>query len=162
MFKVTTVANTILKKCRDKGIELTHLKLQKLIFLASQEYAKETNEYLVAEHFGVWKYGPALEGLYQLAKKYGSEVIPDDEYFETINEQKNAIVVSIVGDNETKALAAIDNAIEEYAQLSASELVNLTHKKNAAWRLAQKAGRNFILLDHMINACEFNAEVASG
>ena len=58
MVSALSVGNTILKRARNDGIDITPMKLQKMIYIVYKEYLKQTGRSLFPERFEVWKYGP--------------------------------------------------------------------------------------------------------
>ena len=63
---------------------LSHLQLQKLIYLAYKAYLFEYSKSLFDEKIVAFKYGPVVEEVYQKFKKYGSEIIEMDDHTEYI------------------------------------------------------------------------------
>ena len=73
--------NNFLKKGFNEKIPITHMKLQKLIYILYQKHLKSTGESLFYESFEAWKYGPVLRSVASLFSKYGTDEIT--EYFIT-------------------------------------------------------------------------------
>lgn len=63
------VANTLIEKSKMTSKPLTPLKLQKVMYFLTSEYAKETGgENLMLDNFQAWAYGPVVPAIYQKFK----------------------------------------------------------------------------------------------
>lgn len=58
--RVETVVNTLLKFASENNHQITHLKLQKLLYFLYGEYLARTGKLLIEEHFEAWQYGPVI------------------------------------------------------------------------------------------------------
>lgn len=54
------VSNNILRRAFEETVEVTPMKLQRLLYVVASEYAKRTGERLFDEDFVAWAYGPVL------------------------------------------------------------------------------------------------------
>ena len=77
MVTALNIANAILYKGFNEGVDLTPMKLQRLLYLTYKEFYKRTNTLLFDEKFEVWKYGPVVRSVNAAFKKYGSNCIKD-------------------------------------------------------------------------------------
>ena len=75
MVSALNVGNSILQRGFKENIDITPMKLQKLIYLVYKRYYQETGKALFSERFEVWKYGPVLTSVYDEFKKYKSNAI---------------------------------------------------------------------------------------
>lgn len=116
---------------------LTPLKLQKLLYLAQGWSCVWDGVYLFPEEFVAWKYGPVNESIYDEFKKYKSDEIPEREGIEGRDLDKS--------DKET-----LEAVWEEYSDLSAYALVDLTHKQ-LPWQLAYGKGTNELIAKEVIS-----------
>lgn len=127
------VANEFLKRAFAEGKQLTHMHLQKLVYIAHGWHLALHNEPLVDEQFEAWDFGPVAPDLYQALKRYGSRHVtrlvrhgdetpfPDDD-----------------GDTATARLdaseiAVIDQIWDEFKTFEAFQLSALTHKDRSPW-----------------------------
>ena len=60
------VGNSILMRAFIENIDITPMKLQKLIYFTYQMYLKETDIPLFDERFETWKYGPVISSVYNV------------------------------------------------------------------------------------------------
>ena len=66
------VANSALDKAFSEGYKITHMKLQKIIYLTHKKYLETTGKPLFNEFFEVWTWGLVLPSVYQAFKHYRS------------------------------------------------------------------------------------------
>ena len=103
---------------------MTHMKLQKLIYIAHGCYlALNDGEKLIIDEIQAWKYGPVIPYLYHILKPYGNEALPKrvlDDY-----------VSSNIENDDIKAL--LQKIWDIYKEHSGTELSTLTHQENSPW-----------------------------
>jgi uncharacterized phage-associated protein len=116
------IANYFIKKSFDEGKELTPMKLVKLVYLAHGWYLGLKGTALINEPVSAWKYGPVIESLYHIFKRYGNEPIRALEPF--------CGIIPIAGDELGPFL---DKIWDVYGEMSALELSTLTHQTNTPW-----------------------------
>lgn len=127
MITALNVANNILLRGFNENIDISPMKLQKLIYFVYQAYLKETNSPLFNERFEVWKYGPVVRTVYDEFKSYHSNGIR-----EFYKECDNSV---IIGNEEASAVfkRAIDQVWNKYKYTDGIALSEITHKQNSAW-----------------------------
>lgn len=130
MVTALSVANSILVRAFDEDIDITPMKLQKLIYFIYREYLKLTNESLFPEKFEVWKYGPVIESVYYKFKKYGSNAIKD---YGRDENGRISVVDEETSNDFVKAFSKIWNKYKEY---DGAYLSMLTHEDGTAWKMA--------------------------
>lgn len=121
---IMAVANKFIELSGGHGV--THMKLQKLIYLAHEEYVRQTGQPLLTANPEVWQYGPVFGWLYHFLKGY----------------QKAPIAHPIAPFPDTPAPALTDqnvinivqNVWNKYGALSAVQLSDLTHRIGTPWR----------------------------
>ena len=128
-------ANNMIRRANEQGVNLTNLKLQKLLYILYAKYYVETKDALFSNRFEAWQYGPVLSDIYEIFKEEGSK--PITEYRPDANGK--VLVVSEAG----VFGACFDYIWGKYARQSASYLVDMTHGKvenpeqrKVAWQLA--------------------------
>lgn len=138
MITALNVANNILKRGFDERIDITPMKLQKLIYFVYQTYIKQTKRPLFNERFEVWKYGPVVRTVYDEFKVYRSNKIGD-----FYRECDNSVVIG----NEDKSpeyKKVIDDVWNKYKYYDGLSLSEITHKQNSAWRTALNQDKHFL------------------
>lgn len=118
-------------------ISCTHLKLEKLTYFCYAEYLCKTKKNLFKDKIYAYRLGPVVASVYRKyrKKKFGS--IEDNKKLYNDKERRSAIKSRIIASRDgLEKLAIIDNTLEKYQNLSASELVNLTHRNNSPWDMS--------------------------
>jgi uncharacterized phage-associated protein len=119
------VANFFVNKSLYEGIELTPMKLLKLVYLAHGWNLGLKNEPLLAEAVQAWKYGPVVQTVYDAFKRYkGSQI--DGLYFDVQT-------MSYVVPKDAYANALLNKIWEVYKDYTGLELSTLTHEEGSPW-----------------------------
>ena len=71
MISPVFVANNFLKRGQNEKIDITPLKLQKLVYFLYKDYLKRTGNPLFSESFETWKKGPVVPSIYAEFNSYG-------------------------------------------------------------------------------------------
>lgn len=101
----------------------THMKLQKLVYMAYGAWLSENENPFIAESPQVWQYGPVFDSLYHELKNFRSE---------KINEQQFIIdKTGLINEPEIKAL--IGRVWEKYKDISGARLSDITHLAGSPW-----------------------------
>lgn len=129
------VAKYILSK-----INCTQLKLQKLVYMCFADYLCNTGKNLFTDKIVAYKYGPVIESVYKKYKKYGYKLIEEraknikiDNKYEMPSKSR-----ILFAEDGTEKLISIEKTLNKYGNLSASKLVELTHKENTPWARTHK------------------------
>ena len=85
MVTALNIANAILYKGFNEGVDITPMKLQGLLYLTYKEFYKRTNTLLFDEKFEVWMYGPVVRSVNTALRSM--EVISLKTIIENIMEQ---------------------------------------------------------------------------
>lgn len=130
------VAKYILSKIR-----CTQLKLQKLVYLCFADYLCDTGKILFTDKIFAFKYGPVVDTVYERYKKYGYK--PIEEETGDIDSKNIAEMPSksriLFAEDGTEKIISIDKTLKRYGSLSASQLVDLTHRENSPWSRSSKS-----------------------
>lgn len=134
-------------------IPISHLQLQKLVYLAYKEYLTKYEESLFKEKIVAYQYGPVVEEVYQTFKTYGSKTIE-------INDSKEYILKDIhlpqalgrmaLAKEAEKIIPVLLKVVDKYGALSARQLVDFTHSKQGPWDTVYKLGLNCEITDDII------------
>lgn len=138
------VAKYILSK-----IKCTQLKLQKLVYLCFADYLCDTGKKLFTDKIYAFKYGPVVDTVYKKYKEYGYKPIEEevvDIDSKSIQEMPAKSRILFAEDGTEKILS-IEKTLKKYGNLSAAELVDLTHQQDAPWSKSTKS--NWILYSPM-------------
>lgn len=129
--------------CKTKNIELTNLKLQKLLYFINVEYLIKTQgEPIFKERFLAWRHGPVLQSVYDVFK-YGISFATSDQIVEIQNKLGNF------------KLKIINKVLDKMALLDTCVLVSKAHGSGTPWYTvyhSNKTSNNscFSPIDHSI------------
>ena len=116
-YSAVDVAKYIVTYSNQKSKPVSNLKLQKILYFAWIDYFKQKNSYLFEDHICAWGFGPVVPAVYRRFCIYAGEPINRDYEAEIKPE-----------DTDT-----LNDIIDKYLDLSASELVSKSHKENHPW-----------------------------
>ena len=131
------IAKYILSK-----VVCTQLKLQKLVYLCFADYLCNTGKALFIDKIYAFKYGPLVDTVYARYKKYGYNDIEEpaeDIKSDNISEMPAKSRILFAEDGIEKVLS-INTTLKKFGSLTASELVELTHRKKSPWSLTKEKG----------------------
>ena len=144
-FGPLNIANNILSRAFDEQVDVTPMKLQRLLYIAASEYAKSTGVPLLHEEFQAWAYGPAIRTVHRYFSVLGAGPI---RKFAVDAAGKSSRV------DETKCpelKADLDRAWNAAKHVSPVELSRLTQESSSAWAAAFSAQS---ALDHNMIAAD--------
>lgn len=114
---------------------ISNLKLNKLLYLTYAIELRTGKKLFASSPFEAWDYGPVAPEVYRTYKHCGSKNIYEP-LFEYGNEE---IEVS-------------RRAWDRYGDLTAFDLVEMTHRKNGAWQKVREEGRTHIDDEDILNS----------
>lgn len=117
----------------DEGI--SHMKLQKLVYLAYGWWLSFYEKPLLRETPEVWRYGPVFDSLYQTLRTKGREPINDriSPFFEFSGEKP------ALKESDTKTANLLDWVWERYGELDGIALSEITHQPDTPWSAVVKS-----------------------
>ncbi|MCX4364226.1 MAG: DUF4065 domain-containing protein [Bacilli bacterium] len=142
-------------------VSCTHLKIQKLTYFCYADYLCKTNKKLFVDTIYAYEKGPIVKGLYDRYKKTKGE-LREDNKSKYSNENIYFPIRSriLVAENGIEMLASIDETIDKYGNMSANELVALTHKEDSPWSHSGAGKEQYKLIeDEMILKYHINEEI---
>ena len=108
---------------------VTNLKLQKLLYYAQGSFIVAYDRVLFRESIEAWPYGPVVSEVYNVYKKYGSEVIPEGDrftgYLDMLKEEKSMLsqVQDLYGGYTTWKLSEMSHEDEAWKKNAESRCV---------------------------------------
>lgn len=129
MITALDVANTFIERGKKENIDISPMKLQKLIFILYKNYLKDTRSKLFLDNFEVWQYGPVVPSVYNAFKQYRSNSIKN--YY--VSGDGNYSTVSF-DNNDFKT--NFERVWQKYKELDGVYLSKLTHQEDTAWSKA--------------------------
>lgn len=128
MYEPRIVARTLIDRAHRVGVQVTNLKLQKLLYIAHGTMLAAYGQPLVEGGFDAWRYGPVNTPLYHDLKAFGSDTIKSDSHY-----IQRWATIPVVDRN---AYTVIDAVIEEFGTKSGGYLVEWSHDKRGPWHAA--------------------------
>lgn len=141
------VSNNFLKRGKAEKIDITPLKLQKLVYFLYKDYLKRTGEPLFSDRFETWKKGPVVPSIYAEFSSYGKLPIRS---FATDSRGKCFIVTE-----EGIFKECIDRIWRIYGNYSGGALSELTHTEGSAWSKAKSQGQRYLNIEDIKNEPEY-------
>lgn len=134
MVSVQAVCNSILTRAFQQNIQVSPMKLQKILYFVYREFYQKEEEPLFEEPFQTWKYGPVVRSIYDEFKPFGSNSI-------TCFAKDATNRVKIVDEKNAPAISnSIQTVWECCKDKDGVRLSQLTHTKNSAWWKAFQSG----------------------
>lgn len=138
------IANYILWQSNIMNVrDVTHLKLQKLLYYVIVRYLKSTNNLLLNEPVSKWQYGPVVKSVYHQFKIFGDKPLEPTTYLSPeSNYSGNGDFIIKFADVDyinqslnqvTDIQNAVSFVIKALGNFSAFELVDRTHAESA-WK----------------------------
>ncbi|MDT2859201.1 DUF4065 domain-containing protein [Lactococcus lactis] len=132
---------------------MSHLKIQKLVYLAYKEYLSKYKLSLFDEKIVAYKYGPVVEEVYQKFKEYGASTIKIDDSTEYILKDihlPQAMGRMLLAKDVEKIVPTLLKIIEDYGDFSGGQLVDFTHSEKGPWETVYKPHLNCEITDEVI------------
>lgn len=146
MISAVAVANNFIRKGKEENVDITPLKLQKLVYFLYKQYLQKTGDKLFSELFETWKYGPVIPSIYTEFSSYGDEPIQTFAQ----DSQGNSYVVEEKGEFKD----ALDYVWSSYKEYTGMELSLLTHRQGTAWSKAKDEERQYLTDEEIKNEQE--------
>lgn len=137
-YSAGAVANYFLDRAAQEDRTLTHLKLQKLVYIAHGWHLAVTGRPLLKDPIQAWKYGPVIPTLYQELKRYGNQPVTDHARWWD-SETRTYHTDSPEFEAETNEV--LDKVWSVYKKFSAAQLSTLTHQEGTPWFTVTDGGR---------------------
>ncbi len=141
------IANYFLWRAWKEGIEITPLKLVKLVYIAYgwNLVLNDKRPKLFEEKIQAWKYGPVVPSIYHEFKEFGNSPIKKGNYATNFNS------APIVQSEDSDVLKILDAEWSHYKNKDGIDLSVITHEPDGAWDKAyNKNGVNSVLDDEDI------------
>jgi uncharacterized phage-associated protein len=149
-YTASHIANYFLWKAWKEGVEITPLKLIKLVYIAYGWNLvlnkDEKRKRLFEERIEAWKYGPVIPSLYHEFKRFGNNPIKEGYYATAMNE------TPMVRSDDSGILKILNSEWRHYKDKSGVELSAITHEGKAWHNAYYKDGANSVLNDDDIKA----------
>lgn len=135
------IANEFLRRAKAEQRSLTHMHLQKLVYLAHGWTLAVSGRPLIEEPFEAWDYGPVVRKLYRALRYAGAGDVPrlirfgDDT--PSSSDDADEAVATLTKDER----AVIDRVWDTYKEFEAFQLSALTHADGSPWHRTYNGGQ---------------------
>ena len=126
MLKAQDLAKYIRTKCTLDGKPIRNLQLQKILYFVQGAFYYKFDHSIFDDTIRAWDYGPVIDNVYNMYKKYGSSTIQEvDINFEsTFNRESEP--------EATREL--VDIMVESLREIDPWELVRISHEDGTPWK----------------------------
>ena len=139
------LCNNILIRAHKEKIEVSPMKLQKLLYYICVMYVQKTYSFPILERFEVWRYGPVIPSVYTEFKPFGSTPIKGF----ALNSKGKAMIVD--EDINPVIKTCINYVWDKYKHFSAITLAEKTHQRGSGCYYAFQENREIISMEDMFN-----------
>lgn len=127
-----SIANYFIQKSFEEGVNLTQMKLLKLVYIAHGWHLGYFDQPLISDAVQAWQYGPVIPKLYRKISKYGRR---------TIDALIEGYGVICDGQQENtppheSTIPLLNKVWETYSGLSGIQLSTMTHQNDTPWHYA--------------------------
>ncbi len=137
MYEARKISNFLLARFDARRVDLTNLRLNKLLYFIHATSLTTKQDGLIRNHFEAWQYGPVLRPVFDSFKLYGDQWIQAPaEYLDYASGVKKPIPYDDISLEDAEIII---NTFEEYSRFSTSQLVALSHEKNSPWDIVYRA-----------------------
>ena len=124
------IANFVLDECEKRGVKVTNLSLQKIVYFCHVWSLIELGGPLIAQRFEAWEFGPVLPYLYREFKGFDRSPIRGRAMRIDAATGRSQVVQYSFDSSTTDVLTKI---VAFYSRLRPGDLVELTHAKGGPW-----------------------------
>lgn len=142
------VANLILDWADEEGVDLSPMKMQKILYFTNSDFLISTGEPLFHQLFEAWDYGPVNPSIYKEFKKFKDRPIRGRaQAFDPIKADTYIPLANLSAELEL----SLRQSYDFYKRFSAIALSDLSHSKAGAWRQARSLFANGLNSDRLIS-----------
>lgn len=124
------IANLMLDEAAMRGIKITNLALQKLLYFAHGIYLTQNKRPLVSGYFEAWQHGPVHPAVYRAFKDNGAVAI---EVRAVARDPLTGKSRDLPLPNDQEVRELIEEVVRRYGKLTPGRLVDLSHAKGSPW-----------------------------
>jgi uncharacterized phage-associated protein len=147
MGTASSVANEFIKLSNKEGIEITNMKLVKLMYIAhGLSLALLERPLFEDDKIEAWKYGPVVPSIYHEFKHFKSDPITSKSVTLDSN-WAHSSEPELTSEDDRKIVQLTWNL---YKDSSAEDLVISTHRPGTPWSLAYTDGKSNIIDNRLI------------
>jgi uncharacterized phage-associated protein len=134
IYSAIAVVNWFIITNKHETRDLTHLKIQKLLYFAQGFFLANYDKPLFEEDIEAWKYGPVVNPVYQALKRYNENNITEPINGFYLSDTKLATGIPKIESNDYLVLTFLIEFWNIYKPIPVWRLVNITHMKDSPWQ----------------------------
>lgn len=144
------IGNEFISRANGADKPLTHMQIQKLVFLSHGWNLALNGTALIEDEFEAWEFGPVVRKLYDALKRHGRDSISqlinwgDDTPFPGDDAGQ---AHEVTADSERDL---IDSIHEAFGGVPAFRLSAITHAPGSPWESVYKRGGNHVIPNEQI------------
>ncbi len=143
-----SVANEFINLCSKHSVELTNMKLVKLMYIAQGLSLSILNRPIFKDDkIEAWKYGPVVPSIYHEFKHYKSKPITSKSIVLDGGNWDNLSEPSLTNEDDKKIVKL---TWKLYKDMTPLDLVDLTHRAGTPWSLTYQFGKNMTIDNKLI------------
>lgn len=149
------VANYLLSLSSAEGIDLTPMKLQKLVYIAHGWHLALRGDPLVTDEYAeAWDYGPVFPSVYYEFRRFGRNPV-DGPAADVVlfDDGSTEFITPTIEDAEPLTREVVDRVWQVYKEFDGLQLSDMTHATGTPWyetRLRAKGFRNTAIPNDLI------------
>ncbi|WP_417482358.1 Panacea domain-containing protein [Maricaulis sp.] len=128
--------NAIIEAGLRKGLTLTHLQLQKILYFAHAMCLVELRRPLIDAEFEAWRYGPVCREVYSELRCFESRPIEEPV---AVLDPVTGVRLSCGSELDDALVSKIEKCVDFFGRYSAGKLVELSHARDGPWDTVVKA-----------------------
>lgn len=133
-YPAAAIANYFIKKNRETPADLTHLKIQKLLFFAQGWFIANYGIPLFDESFEAWRHGPVVRSIYHSLSGSKDSII-DHEITSVFTDESGQPKYGApeIEEGDSIAKTFLDSFWRLYSPINAFQLSAMTHQPGTPW-----------------------------
>lgn len=136
------IANEFIELASANGTKLTHMALQKLVYIAhGWNFAlNESEGALICDEIQAWDWGPVIPTLWDSLKRYGNRPVDNairSEEWRMDPDMRGNPIREALSPNEQNIVRLV---FENYGSMGGGRLSEITHENGTPWSTVYKPG----------------------
>lgn len=141
MYDARAIANEVLLRAWDEGLELTQIDIQKICYFLHGHHLVEHGQPLIKSEFEAWDYGPVQTTLRDAFRSFEDQPIDTlAKRFDPVRRVEKDI--PRVTDNS--AVSTIETYLYRYLEIPSFSLVELTHAEGTPWHSTVESAKRHV------------------
>jgi len=132
MLDVRAIANKVLDRADEAGLDVTNMALNKIIYFVHCDHLLERGDPLVRAKIEAWKHGPVFREVYHEFKRWGDNPIGSRAVKVDPHSGDVVLAVAHFGADEDRYICSL---IDRYLYFTAAHLRAISHTEGSPWHV---------------------------